>query len=160
MKYLILLFLVIPAILFAQDVSKLELKDVDGQKFIMRDQLNHDATILIFWATWCLPCKKEFPAIQNLLEKHKDKKINVFAISQDSPRSLAKVKSFTKSHNYPFTYLLDLDGDVSKKLLINSVPYTLLVNSQGKVIYTHRGYSKGDELELEKQLLKYWENVE
>ena len=57
-------------------------------------------------------------AIQNLQEKYPQKNIKVITISQDTPRSLAKVKSFAKSHRYNFTYLLDLNGDVSSKLLL------------------------------------------
>ena len=156
MKKLLIILLLIPVITVAQDLSKLELKDLSGKKFIMKNHLNNDATIILFWATWCLPCKKEFPAVQNLIEKHTDKKIKVITISQDTPRSLAKVKSFAKSHQYNFTYLLDPGGDISSKLLVNSVPYTFLLNAAGKVIYNHRGYRKGDEIELEKHIHKYW----
>ena len=50
---------------------------------------------------------------------------------------------------------------MSSKLLVNSVPFTMLVDTNGKVIYSHRGYSQGDEIELEKQIQKYWkQNIE
>ena len=156
MKRLIFIILLFPTLVLSQDLSKLELKDVAGKKFIMKEHLNNDATIVLLWATWCMPCKKEFPAIQNLQEKYPQKNIKVITISQDTPRSLAKVKSFAKSHRYNFTYLLDLNGDVSSKLLVNSIPFTMLVDTTGKVIYNHRGYRKGDEIELEKQILKLW----
>jgi len=156
MKKSMSILLLLPAIILAQDVSKLELQDVAGKKFIMKKNLDNDATVVLFWATYCLPCRKEFPEIQSLLEKYPDKNIKVIAISQDSPRSLAKVKSFVKTHQYDFTYLLDPNGNISSRLLVNSVPFTMLVDSDGKVIYSHRGYKKGDELELEKQMLELW----
>ena len=161
MKRILLLFLLIlPVITYSQDISNIKLKDVSGKKFLMKDHLKNDATIVLFWATWCIPCKKEFPAVQALLKKYSDKNIRVIAISQDSPRSLSKVKSFVRTHKYDFIYLLDYNRETSTKLLVNSVPYTMLVDSTGKVQYTHRGYRKGDEMELEKEMLKLWNKNE
>ncbi len=157
MKKLFLILLLLPTFLFAQDLSRLRLKDVKGKPFIMKNHLDNDATIILFWATWCIPCRKEFPAIDKLQKKFPDKKIKVITISKDSPRSLAKVKSFVRSHKYDFTYLTDPNGEISSRLLVNSIPYSMLVDRAGKVIYTHTGYRKGDELELEKKIKEYWE---
>ncbi|MEE4311849.1 MAG: TlpA disulfide reductase family protein [candidate division KSB1 bacterium] len=158
MKRLIILLLLIPVFAAGQDLSKIELHTLNGKKFNMNKNLDHDATVVLFWATWCLPCKKEFPAVQKLIEKFKDKDIQVLAVSTDSPRSQAKVKSFARMQKYDFTYLMDLKGEVTTKLLIKSVPHTLLLDRSGKVIYTHRGYRLGDEVELEKALMKMWDN--
>lgn len=154
-----LLLLLLPVLLLAQDLSQIEMKDVNGDSYAIKNHLDNDGTIVIFWATWCLPCKKEFPAVQKLKEKYPEKNINIVTISKDSPRSLAKVKSFVRSHDYPFTFLLDPTGEVSTKLLVNQVPFTMLVNREGKVIYSLTGYRKGDENELEKQLQKYWQET-
>lgn len=153
---IILLLLFLPTILFTQDLSKLRLKDINRRPFVMKKHLDNDATIILFWATWCIPCRKEFPAIDKLQKKYPDKNIKVITISKDSPRSLAKVKAFAKSHKYDFTYLIDPSGEVSSRLLVNSIPHSMLVDREGKVIYTHTGYRKGDELELEKKILEYW----
>ncbi len=156
MKKLIIPIFLLPSLLFSQDISNLKMKSYDGKKFIVKNNLNNDATIVLFWATWCLPCKKEFTAIQKLQKKYPDKNIRVITISKDTPRSLAKVKSFVKSHSYQFTYLIDPSGEVCSKLLINAVPHSFLVDKKGKVFYSHSGYRKGDEDKLEKELLKYW----
>lgn len=156
MKLFGLIFLLLPVWLLAQDLSQLRLKDIDGKNFIMKEHLENDATLILFWATWCIPCREEFPAIDQLQKKYPDKKFKVITISQDSPRSLAKVKSFVKSQKFNFTWLTDPNGEISSKLLVNSIPHALLADRQGKVIYTHTGYRKGDELELEKKLLEYW----
>jgi thiol-disulfide isomerase/thioredoxin len=142
----------------AQDLSRIQMNDVDGKPFLFKEHLDNDATIVSFWATWCLPCKKEMPALQALKDKYPDKKIEIISISKDSPRSLAKVRSFVKSNNYNFVFLVDPDGTVSSDLLVNDIPFTMLLDKQGKVIFSHSGYKKGDEAELEKELLKYWES--
>jgi len=156
MRNLLIIFMLLPGFVFSQDVSNLKLKDVNGKTFVMEKHLANDATIILFWATYCIPCKKEFPAIQQLQKKYANKKIQVIAISTDSPRSLAKVKSFVKTHDYNFTFLLDSKGEISSKLLVNAVPHSMLVDTKSKIIYSHTGYRKGDELQLEQELLKLW----
>ena len=154
---ILLLFLLLPSLLLSQNISNLKIRSYDGKKFIIKNNLNNDATIVLFWATWCLPCKKEFTEIQKLQKKYPDKSINVITISKDTPRSLAKVKSFVKSHSYKFTYLIDPSGEVCSKLLINAIPHSFLIDKKGKVFYSRSGYRKGDETKLEKEILKYWE---
>jgi len=156
MKKLLGLLFLIPFLLPAQELAHYKLNDVDGNTFVFRKNLEHDANIIIFWATWCLPCKKEFPALQDIKEKYKDKDVQVIAISVDSPRSLAKVKMFTKSHSYDFVYLVDPSGDVTNKLLVKEVPHTMLADRNGKIVYSLTGYRKGDEIQLEKNMLKLW----
>ncbi|MBN1481535.1 TlpA family protein disulfide reductase [candidate division KSB1 bacterium] len=143
--------------LLAKDVSAIKIKDVDGKMFTMADHLDNDAIIILFWATWCLPCQKEFPAIQNLIDKYPDKKVKVLAISKDTPRSLAKVKSFIRKHDYDFTWLMDSDGSVSANYMVDVIPHSILADASGKIVYTHTGYRIGDELELEKELLQLWQ---
>jgi len=156
MKRFILILVFIPVLLFGQNVSQIELHDVKGNTFKMGDHLDNDGTVIIFWATWCVPCKKEFPKLQVLKEKFNDKDIQIIAVSKDSPRSLAKVKRFVKTHKYDFTNLFDPDGEISAKLLVTDVPHTMLVDTEGKVTYNLTGYRKGDEVEIEKALLNMW----
>ena len=160
MKKLSFILLFVPLILFSQNISDLKLQDVNGKTFVVKDHLEQDATIVLFWATWCIPCKKEFPAVQELIKKYPEKKVQVLTISKDTPRSLSKVKAFVRTHDYKFTYLLDPNGEISSKLLVNLVPTSMLIDQTGKVIYSHTGYRKGDEAELEKEILKLFASKE
>jgi len=149
------LILLLAGWLVAQNFSQIELNDLDGNTFQFSENLNYDATVVTFWATWCLPCQKEHPALQELKEKYGDR-LQIIAISTDSPRSMAKVKSYARSHKYDFVFLVDPDREVASELLVNEIPQTFLLDQNGKVIYHHTGYRKGDEQELEKELLKFW----
>ena len=151
-KLLFVLFL--PILIYAQNVRLIELDEISGDTFFMAENLDHDATVISFWATWCLPCKKEHPALQQMKEDLADYDLQLITISIDSPRSLAKVKSYVKSKGFEFTWLLDPNGEVSQELLVKEVPFTMLVNSKGKVVYTHSGYRKGDEKYLKTEIHK------
>jgi thiol-disulfide isomerase/thioredoxin len=160
MKKILFLLFIIPGALLAQDLSHVKLARVNGKKFEIKKNLKPDGTIVTFWATWCMPCQKELPALQKLEEKYKDKDFQIIAISQDSPRSLARVKSFVRSHKYDFIFLLDPNGETSSRLMVNSIPFTMLLDGKGKTIYTHQGYKLGDEKELEEKLLEFWKKTE
>ncbi len=148
------LILLLPLLISAQNVTQLELDDVNGDTFVLEENLDHDAVVISFWATWCLPCKKEHPALQQVREDFADNDVLIIAISIDSPRSLAKVKNYVKLHKYDFTWLLDPSGETAQEMLVNEVPYTMLVDKSGKVVFTHTGYRKGDEAELKKEIRK------
>ena len=156
MKKIFFVLLILPIFVFSQNVNSIQLDDVDGENYSFRENLTDDGTIIVFWATWCLPCKKEFPAVQAIKDKYEDKEIQIVTISIDSPRSLAKVKMFVRSHEYDFTYLLDPSSEVKSNLLVNEVPTTFVVNSEGKIVFKSIGYRKGDEQKIEEELKKLW----
>jgi thiol-disulfide isomerase/thioredoxin len=112
-------------------------------------------TILSFWATWCIPCKKE---LANMAELQEDwaKKYNtqIVAVSIDDSRNTTKVKPYVDGQRWEYEVLLDVNQDLKRNLNIPSVPFTILVDSEGKIVYTHSGYTEGDEYVLEEQIQK------
>ncbi|NOZ62564.1 MAG: TlpA family protein disulfide reductase [Calditrichaeota bacterium] len=159
MKKILFFLLIIPALAYSQDLSHLKLSGVNGKKFVLKKNLKKDGTIVTFWATWCMPCQKELPTLQKLKDKYNNKDFQIIAISQDSPRSLARVKSFVRSHKYDFIFLLDPNSEISSRLMVNSIPFTMLLDAKGKAIYTHQGYKLGDEKELEEKLVEFWKKA-
>lgn len=145
----LLIFILCTFSLSAQSITHLRLKTVDNKRFEIKEYLDKGPIVIAFWATWCKPCRKELPAIQKVYEKYKDQGLTILAISIDSPRSLSKVKTFVKSSNLPYEFLIDPNGEQSTKLQVKDIPYTLLANKFGEIVYTHRGYREGDEKELD-----------
>ncbi len=144
------LIFVVPAT--GQSISHLKLKTVDGKRFEMKKELGEGPVIVAFWATWCKPCRKELPAMKPIYEKYKEQGLKIVAISQDSPRSLSKVKAYVRSSGLPYIFLLDPNGEQSTRLQVKDIPYLMLANKEGKVVYSHRGYRDGDEKELEEKV--------
>lgn len=148
----ILIIILFSLSLSAQSINNLRLKTVDNKRFEIKEYLDKGPVVIAFWATWCKPCRKELPAIKDVYEKYKDQGLTILAISIDSPRSLSKVKTFVKKSDLPYVFLVDPNGEQSTKLQVKDIPYTLLANKSGKIIYTHRGYREGDEKELDKKI--------
>ena len=141
--------------LHAQDVlPDVSIKTLDGESVNLQDYGQNDKiTIISFWATWCSPCKKELDAIADMYEGwQEDYDVELLAITIDTQRALAKVPGMVESKGWEYTILSDANQDLQKALNFQTVPYTLVVDKSGNVVYTHSGYLPGDEYELEDKL--------
>jgi len=136
------------------------LKNLDGQRVSLDDLLGRGPLLIDFWATWCKPCIKELPHLHELYLKYRDRGFQVVAVSEDSPRSLAKVRSFVAGNKYEFLVLLDENGTVQRKFNFRAIPYTILLDRDGHVIHSRMGYRPGDERVLEEKLLALLEAQE
>ncbi len=134
-------------------VPDFQLKDLQGQRVALYDLLGKGPILISFWATWCKPCIKEMPHLHELYHRYKEHGFLVMAISEDSPRSLSKVKSFIAGKKYDFLVLLDENNAVQRKFNFRALPYTVLLDKEGHIIYSRMGYRPGDETVLEEKLL-------
>lgn len=126
------------------------LEDLDGE-FVELDELTGEGPLLIsFWATWCKPCIEEMRELNKIYEEYKSSGFNMVAISIDSEKTLARVQPFIKSKKYEFTVLLDTNSEVARMYYAQNVPYTLLLDENGTIVYSHLGYRRGDEKEVER----------
>lgn len=150
-KFLILTLVFIISFLSFQVKAQSVLPSVmvttlDGKKINLADLgEKNKITLISFWATWCTPCKAELNNMLSLYPDWKKKDVEVVAISVDDQRNVAKVKSYVSSKKWPYTVLLDTNSDLKRALNFQSVPYTILVDRSGKIIYKHAAYTEGDE---------------
>jgi peroxiredoxin len=127
------------------------LQDVEGNTVKAEDYLGKNPILIDFWATWCNPCKQELPHLEKIYQTYKDKGLIFMAISEDSPRSLSKVKPYVKSKNFTGLVPLDPDGQVLRKFFgENTLPFTVLIDKTGKIARTFTGYVPGQEADIEK----------
>ena len=139
---------------------KFSLKDLNGRRVALDDLLGDGPLLIDFWATWCKPCIKELPHLHDMYLKYRERGFQVVAISEDSPRSLSKVKSFVAGNKYEFLVLLDENSAVQRKFNFRALPYTVLLDRDGHVIHSRMGYRPGDELVLEEKLVALLEAQE
>ena len=158
-----LLVLTIFSLATAQDLTDIDftLKDISGEERSFqqllksfREKGEKGVTIISFWAMWCEPCKQEMKALVPIYEKLADKNVNYIAINLDTPRSLAKVKSYVKAQRFPYIVLLDPNSEIFNKLNGQSMPYSLIVKNNGSLIEKRVGFLAGDEQEIEQIVLK------
>ncbi len=114
------------------------LKGLDGEKINLQDYKGK-TVLLNFWATWCVPCKEEMPAMQRLYNVFKDKNFEILAVSVDRG-NIKGVESFVKMTGMTFPVLLDQDQTVRKKYFINALPTSYLIDNKGKM----KGFISGE----------------
>jgi cytochrome c biogenesis protein CcmG/thiol:disulfide interchange protein DsbE len=143
----------------AQEQKKLplapdfQLKNLTGERVALQDLLGQGPVLISFWATWCKPCLKELPHIQELYDKYRDRGVLAVAISEDAPRSISKVRSYIAGNKYDFLVLLDENNGVQRKFNFRAVPYSVILDKEGHIVYSRMGYRPGDEQVLEEKLL-------
>ncbi|MCB0541075.1 MAG: TlpA disulfide reductase family protein [Chitinophagales bacterium] len=137
-----------------KEIPNLTLKDIYGKSINVADYgKNGKITVFSFWATWCSPCKKELNNISQLYEFWVDDyDMELVAISVDDARNTSKVKTYANGQAWEYDVLLDDNEDLKRLMNFQTVPYTVLVDQKGKVVYTHSGYVEGDEYILEEKL--------
>jgi peroxiredoxin len=127
-----------------------KLVNLDGKYVELNKETGNGPILLSFWATWCKPCLEEMVELNKIYIEYKDKGFKIFAISTDAEKSVAKVKPYIKSKGYNFPVLLDANNEVARKYYAQQMPYTILIDKNGNIVYSHLGYMKGDEQKVEK----------
>lgn len=126
------------------------LKDING-KTVRTDTLSNNGKpfIIDFFATWCKPCNRELTAISEVYDEWQEETgVKVIAVSIDQAQNINKVKPLVDSHEWPYEVLLDPNSDFKRALGIQMIPYTLIVDGNGNIVYKHNGYTEGAEQEL------------
>ena len=131
-------------------LPNISIRDLQGQVVSSQSLINEEMPIVIsFWATWCRPCLTEMEAISEVYEEWQDEKSFKFiAVSTDDSRSNSRVKSLVAGKGWPFDFYLDSNQELKRALNINIIPYLLIINKKGEIIYQHSGYTLGDEYEF------------
>jgi thiol-disulfide isomerase/thioredoxin len=137
---------------FAQsELPTTTIKDANtGKKIAFNETFEKGkVTLVSFWATWCVPCKKEIKTIREKMGGWKEEAdFNFMTVSIDESRAEGLVRSYAKSQGWTFPYYIDTNKDLSRSLNFQTVPFTVIVDKEGKVAYMHSGYEEGSENEL------------
>ncbi len=126
------------------------LKTMDGKTVDTATLENGGKPFIIdFFATWCKPCNRELDAIAEVYEDwQQETGVKIFAVSIDQAQNINKVKPLVNNHGWEYDVLLDPNSDFKRALGIQMIPYVLIVDGKGNIVYKHNGYTDGAETEL------------
>ncbi len=156
MKKLTLSLLVLSSLFFlsftgdGDKIPAATLKKLDGSKISSTAFANEGKPMIIsFWATWCKPCIAELNAVhENYAEWTKETGVKLIAVSIDDARSVAKVAPYVKTKGWEYEVYTDENQDFKRAMNVNNPPQTFLIDGKGNIVWTHTGYSEGDEEKL------------
>jgi DsbE subfamily thiol:disulfide oxidoreductase len=102
----------------------------DGSSLAL-SELRGKVVVLNFWATWCVPCRDEMPALENVFQKHGSRGLVVVGI--DVQESADKVLAFLPEVGVSFPILLDSDTRLATRYRATGLPATFIVDRRGVV---------------------------
>jgi len=102
-----------------------------------------------FWATWCGPCVAEMPHLRKVHEKYKDRGFDIVGISFDKTKGA--LEKFIDSKKIAWTNLFDPKLDMAGYYNVSTIPFTVLVDRDGKVLAVNPNHGELDRL-LEKHI--------
>lgn len=137
--------------LIGSDYRNLILKDAQGNDVNLSDVLSENKLVLLdFWASWCAPCRGEFPYLRVAYKQYKEKGFEIYSVSLDREKK-AWLKA-SQQENIPWINVVadkNSKAQVDKAYDFSGIPYNVLINNKGKIT--------GEKLrgeELKKQLIK------
>ena len=104
--------------------------------------------VINFWATWCVPCKKELPDLSLLKSKIKKYNIDVLTISIDKKNIKDQLEFLSNNGASNLNHFFDKEMKIFKTLKLRGVPTTIIVDKNGYIISKHEGILKWAEDEI------------
>ena len=149
--YLFIAALMVATFACAQTrLPNITLKDVSGNDVRLDTPSNNGKPIVVaFFATWCKPCNRELKAIDEVYSDwQQETGVKIVAVSIDQAQNINKVRPLVDQHGWPYEVLLDPNGDFKRALGIQMIPYVIVCDGKGNIVYKHNGYTEGAEAEL------------
>ena len=134
------------------------LKDLNGKSVSLQD-LKGKTVILDFWATWCAPCIRSFPAMKSVVNKYKDdpnvKFLFIHTLEREA-EAMTHVKKFIEKNNYgSFQVLMDLKNSetgsnpVIESFKVNGIPAKFVIDKNGNIRFSLAGFDGNDDAAVE-----------
>lgn len=130
----------------------LSVQDANGQSYVL-SQFSGELIYIDFWASWCGPCRKSFPWMNEMHHKYADQGLKIIAINLDNDMSLAR--QFLGQISADFTIAYDPDIQVAGQFNILGMPSSYLFDRQGKLVAKHVGFYSEHKADYEAEILYY-----
>jgi thiol-disulfide isomerase/thioredoxin len=103
-----------------------------------------------FWASWCVPCKTSFPALDAIYREYQPKGLEVLAVNLDEQRRSAD--AFLAEHPHRVTVLFDPKGVAPEAFGVKGMPTSFLIDKAGTIRFTHTGYSGNVDVSYRREI--------
>ena len=144
--------------LFIKEKNKVKsLKIIDSQNNTVEINTERKILIINFWATWCAPCKKEMPSLNNLAQKFKQEQIEIITIASGRNSIFHIEDFFLKNKIDELPKYRDPSGKTAISYKVIGLPTTIIVNSKGQEVGRILGdidWQKEEIYEFFSELLK------
>ncbi len=148
----IILFAISSAIQ-AESAPSFELPGVKST--VSLEDLRGSVVLIDFWASWCTPCRKSFPWMNELQARYKDHGLRIVAINLDESREAADI--FLKQMNVDFTVAFDHQAETAEAYRVMAMPSSYLIDQYGNIAKSLLGFRHKDKIVIEQSIQKLLE---
>ncbi len=121
------------------------LEPAAGGEAVSLSQFKGKPVLVVFWATWCPPCRREMPVLKKLHEKYGPMGLEIVSVSIPYRQTRESVVKFQEKYDLPFSVLWDSENAASRHYQVSQVPTNFFVDPEGVVRL--RAHSLSPELE-------------
>lgn len=114
---------------------------------VRSELLKGKVVYLDFWASWCGPCKQSFPWMSQLQRKYGPQGFAVVAVNVDA--RLSDAEEFLRTAAPEFTIAFDSKGQTPRQYQVKGMPYSVLIDRDGRILGQHAGFRTGETAALE-----------
>lgn len=112
------------------------LANLRGDRVSLSD-FRRGTTLVNFWASWCDPCKKEVPILNELQQSLSASGVTIVGVSVEEPKSA--VDAFVRKHQIQYPVLLDSNGKISRRYGLIGLPMNVIVDREGVISMVKAG---------------------
>lgn len=108
------------------------LQDSSGKSHTL-SELRGRPVLINLWASWCVPCRTEMPALERIYRQYKDQGFEILAVNATKQDSQASALALSQDLGLTFPVLFDTDGSISSRYELRALPTSFFVGSDGKI---------------------------
>ncbi len=141
------------ALKIGKKAPSFETKTIEGNKLNIK-KLKGNVVLLDFWASWCPPCRKEIPHLQEAYDQFHDDGLKIVSVNVNEDKEA--IDEFTSDVKMPWTHVLNPEGKISALYNVRYIPASFLIDHTGKLVAADEKL-RGDN--LLKTIKKYVEQI-
>lgn len=127
---------------------------LDGESLDLGADFAGRPVLLNAWASWCGPCKLEFPELVQLYRKYGKRRLAIVGINVDAAGQLRRARAVAQRFSLPFPSVQDPNSVVANHIGARALPTSLLLDPAHKVVWRHEGMLRADNPHLLKALAR------
>ena len=137
------------AVAGAQTLPDVKVENAEGRTISTKSLTGSKPLIISFWSLACKPCIQELEAINDYLDEWRaEADFDVVAVSVDNVRLKAPAKAHAEASGWDFICVYDTNQDFKRALNVSLTPNSFVVDADGKIVWSHVGYTPGSEQDL------------